>query len=365
MSRRHFLSAGFAAAVAAPLWAAVSSRRFDEAVEILAKAVDGGQVKSAALHVTRRGESTAWAFGKGVSETSMFLLGSISKPICVTALMTLHDRGEFQLDDRVSKFLPAFIGESRERVTIRHLLTHVSGLPDQLSQNNALRKSHADLPEFVEHAVKTPLLFAPGSQYGYSSMAILLATHVAEVIMKKDIRQLVDQTVFESLGMRNSAQGLGHFRLAEMIPCQTEFAAPEAGAGDPDAKDWDWNSDYWRRLGAPWGGTHTSASDLAQFFAEFLEERGQVVRSETAKLMTSNQNTSGLVPRGLGFNIGKGSGSQGCSEDTFGHTGSTGTLAWADRSTEAICVVLTSLAGRAVEPHPRELAGAKIAAGAK
>ena len=88
MNRRHFLSAGFAAAVAAPLWAAVSSRRFDEAVEILAKAVDGGQVTSAALHVTRRGESTAWAFGKGVSETSMFLLGSISKPICVTALMT-------------------------------------------------------------------------------------------------------------------------------------------------------------------------------------------------------------------------------------------------------------------------------------
>jgi hypothetical protein len=80
MNRRHFLSAGFAAAVAAPLWAAVSSRRFDEAVEILAKAVDGGQVTSAALHVTRRGESTAWAFGKGVSENQCSCLVLFQSP---------------------------------------------------------------------------------------------------------------------------------------------------------------------------------------------------------------------------------------------------------------------------------------------
>jgi CubicO group peptidase (beta-lactamase class C family) len=370
MNRRHFLSAGLSATVAVPVWsssllAAMPWSRFNDAVEILTKATETGQIAAGALQVTQRGQTSVRAFGKGISERSMFLLGSISKPVCVTALMTLFDKGEFQLDDRVSRFLPAFAGDGRERVTIRQLLTHVSGLPDQLPQNSALRKAHADLPEFVNHALKTPLLFAPGTQYGYSSMAILLATHVAELITKQDICQLVNQSVFEPLGLKNSAQGLGGFALSDMVPCQTEFAAPEAGAGDPDAKAWDWNSLYWRSLGAPWGGTHMSASNLTAFFAEFLEERGQVVRPETARLMTVNQNDVGLTPRGLGFHTGKSSGSHGCSENTFGHTGSTGTLAWADRASETICVVLTSLPGRAVEPHPRELAGARIAADAK
>ena len=50
--------------------------------------------------------------------------------------MTLFDRGEFGLDDRVKKFFRAFAGDGRDDVTIRHLLTHTSGLPDQLAENN-------------------------------------------------------------------------------------------------------------------------------------------------------------------------------------------------------------------------------------
>src|SRR5437867_3720814 len=59
----------------------------------------------------------------------MFLLESISKPIGMTALMTLFDKGAFQLDDPLKKFIPKFTGEGRDDVTLRHLLSHVSGLP--------------------------------------------------------------------------------------------------------------------------------------------------------------------------------------------------------------------------------------------
>jgi len=69
-----------------------------------------------------------------------------------------------------------------------------------------------------------------------------------------------------------------------------------------------------------------------------------------------------LTKRGLGFAVGKESGSPGCSERTFGHTGSTGTLCWADRASETICVVLTSLPARAVQPHPSKLAAERVAA---
>lgn len=96
-------------------------------------------------------------------------------------------------------------------------------------------------------------------------------------------------------------------------------------------------------VGRPWGGTHASAPDLARFLAEFLGARGQVVRPETARLMVRNHNPKGVTPRGLGFDVGTRAGSPGCSAQTFGHTGSTGTLCWADPASETICVVLTSL----------------------
>ena len=347
-----------------PVLAALRPERLDEAVDVLARATRAGQVAAAVLHVVQREASFSRSFGKAQTEQAMFLLGSISKPITVTALMTLFDRGEFKLDDPLKKFIPQFKGDHRDRVTMQHLLTHVSGLPDQLPENDELRRKHAALAEFAEHAIRTPLQFVPGSRYQYSSMAVLLAARVAELISGTDILKLVGRAVFQPLKMQRSAQGLGRFKLIDMVPCQTEYAAPEAGGGDPKAKEWDWNSAYWRKLGAPWGGTHASAPDIAKFLAEFLNETGACVKPETARLMVRNQNPPGLTPRGLGLNVGASAGSKGCSEKTFGHTGSTGTIAWADPTTRTICVVLTSLPARAVQPHPRDLAGNAIAASA-
>jgi CubicO group peptidase (beta-lactamase class C family) len=361
MKRRTFIQSGLAATFATRLYAALRQDRLNEAADVLAKATASGQIASAVLHVTQREASFTRSFGKASSEHAMFLLGSITKPICVTALMTLFDRGEFGLDDPLKKFIPQFTGEKRDDVTMRHVLTHTSGLPDQLRENDMLRKNHAGLPEFVEHAIRAPLSFAPGSRYQYSSMAILLSARVAQIIRGTDILEFVDRSVIQPLEMKHSALGLGRFTLDDMVPCQTEHAAPEAGGGDPAAKEWDWNSPYWRKLGAPWGGAHVSAPDVGRFLAEFLFRKGGVVKPETAKVMTSNQNGAGITPRGLGFGVGTAAGSPGCSAMTFGHTGSTGTLGWADPATETICVVLTSLPARAVQPHPRELAAQRIA----
>jgi CubicO group peptidase (beta-lactamase class C family) len=362
MLRRTFLGTALTCAAASPLFAALRGKRWDDAAEVLERAVTDKQVAAAALHVAQKDETYTRHFGKATSDDAMFLLGSISKPINVTAVMTLFDQGKFDLDDHVKKYLPDFKGDGRDDVTIRHLLTHVSGLPDQLTNNNELRKAHASLAEFAKHAQRTSLSFAPGTKYQYSSMGILLATQIAEQIAKTDILTLTDRAVFQPLGMKHSAQGLGRFKLEDMVVCQMDGAAPESGSGDPQAKEWDWNSPYWRKLGAPWGGTHASAPDIARFLGEFLGARGKAVKPETARLMTRNHNPKGLTPRGLGFGVGKGAGSPGCSEQTFGHTGSTGTLCWADPASETICVVLTSLPARAAKRHPRELAAERVAA---
>lgn len=365
MQRRTFMQGLMAGSLTAPLFAALQQNRLEAAAEVLEKATSEKQVESAVLHVQQGQETFTRHFGQAKSGDAMFLLGSITKPINVAAVMTLFDQGKFQLNDLVKKFIPTFTGDGRETITIQQLCTHVSGLPDQSPENNELRKRHATLGEFVEQTLRTPLLFSPGTKYGYSSMGILLVARIGEVVSGLDMLTLVERAVFQPLGMKHSAQGVGRFQLGDFVRCQTEGAAPESGAGDPQAKEWDWNSPYWRKLGAPWGGTHASAPDIAKFLTEFMEERGAAIKPQTARLMKKNHNPAGFTQRGIGFHVGMGAGAPGCSEQTFGHSGSTGTLCWADPKTKTICVVLTSLPRRGAKTHPRELAANLVATAAK
>ncbi|WP_254509996.1 serine hydrolase domain-containing protein [Anatilimnocola floriformis] len=362
MQRRTFLQAAAGIAFATKLAVAVQASRWETAAEVLNQASDSKQIESSVLYVRQGDEEFSRAFGQAKTANAMFLLGSISKPISVAAVMTLYDRGEFKLADPIKKFLPAFKGDGRDAATIQHLLTHTSGLPDQVANNAELRKKHATLGKFAEETLRTPLEFAAGSKYQYSSMGILLATRIAEVISQTDIISLVERSIIRPLGMQHSAQGIGKFAITDLVPCQMEGAAPESGGGDPSAKAWNWNSPYWRKLGAPWGGTHCSAADVGRFLAEFLNERGAAIKPATARMMIQNHNPAGFTARGLGFHVGKEAGSPGCSEKVFGHTGSTGTLAWADPGTKTICVVLTSLPRRGALKHPREAAAEKVAA---
>jgi CubicO group peptidase (beta-lactamase class C family) len=334
------------------------ANQLEAASQVLADAVKSGQVRAATIVAHIGSHSIERAFGEAKIDSS-FLLGSISKPICVAALMSLYDKQAFQLSDLVQKHLPEFSGGGRERVTVQHLLTHISGLPDQLPNNAQLRKRHTSLAEFVAEAVRLPLGFEPGTKYEYSSMAILLATEIAQRLSGKNILQLVDETVFKPLQMTHSAIGLGNLKPESTVPVQTEHAAPEAGGGDPSAKEWDWNSRYWRGLGAPWGGVHASAGDVARFLDAFVNINSSFLSAETAKLMLRNHNPNHLVPRGLGFSLGSGI-SKSCSPAAFGHTGSTGTIGWLDTERKTGCVILTSLPAQAVKPHPRDLAAEKL-----
>lgn len=322
-------------------------REMESAAQIIQKQVEAGVLESAALWVRREAETFQWAFGKAASPDAIFLLASITKPMTATAVMVLADRGELRLADPVARFIPEFAEGARKDITLHHLLTHTSGLPDQLPENAALRRRHAPLADFVRGTIRTPLLFAPGTKYHYQSMGILLAAEIVQRISSTILPDFLAKELFAPLGMTRSALGLGRFKLADTVRCQTEQAAPEAGAGDPNARSWDWNSDYWRHLGAPWGGAHGSAGDVGRLLNCFLHPDGGILRAETARLMIRNH-TPGLdARRGLGFALGPEGFGRGCSDRSFGHGGSTGTLAWADPETDTTCVILTSLPMRA------------------
>lgn len=338
-------------------------RACEAASQELAAAVSRKQIQAGSLFVEQADCRIASNFGLAKDNHASFLLGSITKPIAICAVMTLFEEEQFDLDDRLTRYLPEFAPSDFGSVTIRHLLTHTSGLPDQLPNNSALRSSNAPLRSFVEGCRSLAFSFPPGSGYEYSSMGILLACAVAERIATEPIASLVQRKVFDPLKMWDSALGIGRLSKANCMPVQTEFGAPEAGGGAADAARWDWNSSYWRSLGAPWGGAHASATDVGIFLRAMISNEDDFLRSSTKKLMLTNQNPAGLESRGLGFDVDMRSSKISCSKNSFGHSGSTGTLAWVDLDQKLICVVLTTLPARALEElvHPRHLASECIA----
>lgn len=362
MMRRTVLKAGLGLALGTPLLAALKQSEIDSAIEVLQSATDSGQVAGAALLAQQGKTKVVKAFGTAANENAIFLLASITKPISVAAIMTLFDQKEFKLNDRVQKFIPEFKGDGRERMTMRQLFTHTCGLPDQLPENAKLRSSHSRLSAFIQGAIRTSLLFKPGEKYSYSSMGILIAAEVAQRISDQSIAALVDETVFQSLNMRHSALGVGRLDRGALMPCQILSAAPESGAGDPSTISWDWNSDYWRQLGVPWGGAHGSVDDVCRFLSTFLNHDGRILKPATTRLMVQNHNRPGLRPRGLGFDLSSHVNGPQNSQSVFGHTGSTGTLCWADSESTSICAILTTLPSQAVTPHPRDLAAENVAA---
>ena len=341
MTRRRFLAVagaatGIAGAAAAerPLAAqkADLSTRFEDASRLMRAQTDSGEVAAAVLHVRRAGQERSRAFGVAHADTP-FLLASPTKPMTASAVLWLRDRRELALTDAVTKFVPDFRGGDRGAVTIHHLLTHTSGLPDMLPENTELRRQHAPLSEFVARTCRTPLLFRPGAKVSYQSMGILLAAAIVEKISGEPMPGFMARTVFDPLGMRQTSFGLGGRLVADTAQCQV----PEA-----ERSDWDWNSPYWRNLAAPWGGAHATARDLAMFLETFASTGGHVLPKATVREMRAIQ-TGTLRPSfGLTWQREPGAFGRTCSAETFGHSGSTGTLIWHDPATATTCVVLTT-----------------------
>jgi CubicO group peptidase (beta-lactamase class C family) len=299
------------------------------ALELLQAATAAGQVHAAVLHVEAGAHRFVHAFGACTAETP-FLLASLTKPMTATVLASLAEAGTLGLDDPVHRHLPEFAGADRAGVTVRHLLNHTSGLPDQLPDNLELRRRHAPMREFVAGAVRAPLRFRPGTDVAYQSMGFLLGAEIAERLTHRPFRDSMHRLVFEPLGMKDASLGLGGRKVQDLARCQ----APEDPGG--------WNTPYWRDFGAPWGGAHGTAADVVRLLRFFAHPDGTkgCLRPETARAMLA-PSTPLLRKRdryGLGWKLGI----AGRSPETFGHSGATGVMAWLDPARELAFVLLTT-----------------------
>ena len=152
---------------------------------------------------------------KEITDKTIFPIWSMSKPITITAVMTLLEKGLIDLDDDVSKYIPAFdtlncknsngeIYECENTLKLIHLMTHRSGYgyygnPQWFTST----VKYNNLVDFVNDVAKHPVEFEPGSDYLYGlNMAIL--GRVIEVVSEKSFYEYLKETIFDPLNMNET-----------------------------------------------------------------------------------------------------------------------------------------------------------------
>ena len=330
----------------------MSAERLGKITERLHFETKKGKVTSASILVARNGKVVLHqGFGKlntspdapDTQPDTIYLLASISKPISVCGLILLIEEDKIILSDPVDQYLSEFQGNHKTNVKVRHLLSHTSGLPDMLPENIALRRAHAPLDRFVDAALRTPLLFKPGTQFAYQSMGTLLTGEITERITGIPLRDTLRKQVFEPLRMNNSVLGLGSLEIKETAIVQEDSVSE-------DSRSWGLNSPYWRSMGHPWGGLHSTTSDLAILLQTFLNGgvygHVRIFSPLATAAMIRDQNQAIGAPWGQGWALKDSPvwnyfGDLG-SDKLFGHVGICGTMAWADPIRQLICVLLTT-----------------------
>jgi CubicO group peptidase (beta-lactamase class C family) len=294
----------------------------------------------------------------------IFPLASVTKPITATTVMTLVEDGSLSLDEPVYRWVPEFrtaaaedgvqpnpeLERLRPTITARQLLSHVSGLPEDLGPRPERHAEPETLEAIVDRFCRLPLLSEPGRELRYSNAGYGIAARLAERVSGREFWALTEARVLEPLGLRDTVVRPD----ATLLP-RFALLGDAAHAGTPTEA---YNSDYWRQLAIPWGGAYGTSRDLARFAGAFLARGPRLLSAAGVRAMTTDQ-TEG-VPGGvesakawwpsgrwgLGWEV-KGPKRRHwtgelTSPATFCHFGAAGTLVWADPERDVALAVFAN-----------------------
>jgi len=273
---------------------------------------------------------------------ALFAIASMTKPVTGSAVMMLQDEGKLSVGDLVAKYIPE-LGQLKladgtaANITLKHMMTHTSGMGEATAGETAAAKTLADL--IPAYAVK-PLAFAPGSTWKYCQSGINGLCRVVEVVSGMSFADFLDRRLFAPLGMKNTTFYPNEKQLSRWVrPAQIEngkLVEVNSGRFAP--------ANILRRdrpaLGN--GGLFSTAEDYSKFARMMLnhgEWKGKrYLTADAVKQMTSLHTgdlKAGFVPGSAwGLTVGIVREPQGITAmhapGTYGHGGAFGTQAWID-----------------------------------
>lgn len=319
------------------------------------KAIAEKQCPGGVLWVERDGEAHVAALGnraveprvEAMTRDTIFDAASLTKVIATTpAIAQLMEAGQLELDAPVKRYLPRFSGAGRDAVTLRHLLTHTSGLKPGLGARGEWSGTERAL-EFIFAESPENLV---GTTFKYSDLNFILLGEVVRAVSGERLDAYCRRAIFQPLGMLDTGFLPAPALLPRIAPTerQSDGQALRGIVHDPTA----------RRMGGVAGhaGLFTTADDLARFARMLLNdgelEGHRVLKPGTVRTMTSVQSPPKLqVRRGLGWDIDSPySGPRGdvFPVGSYGHTGWTGTSLWVDPYSKTFVVFLSN------RNHPTE-----------
>jgi CubicO group peptidase (beta-lactamase class C family) len=342
----------------------LDTARFAEIDSAVNEAIGEHKLPGAVFHLERDGASYEQAYGHfsyepgaaAVTTRTVFDAASLTKVIATApSVMLLAQEGKIDLDARLTNYFPECANGGKDGITIRHLLTHTSGLPSGLPAKPAWSGDAAAHALACSQVVTN----APGTLFRYSDINYVLLGQLVQKVAGMPLDEFAQQRIYTPLKMRDTGYlPLRRLELAAIAPTHkspqqeseralhTDVAGGQLLQGvvhDPTA----------RRMGGVAGsaGLFTTAADLARFARMMLNEGEldgvRVLSRDSVRLMTTVQSPAGIEalrgmgmdinspyavrPRGTVFPVG-----------SYGHTGFTGCIVWIDPNSRTFYVFLSN-----------------------
>ncbi len=282
-------------------------------------------------------ECAGWAdvaAKRPMAPDTLFWIASETKSITAMVFMMLVDEGRVALDDPVTKYLPEFadqlvvdrqatpetLTKPERPITLRHLLSHTSGLPF----STPLERPTLDLfllSARVSSYAKARLGSQPGTRYAYSNAGINTVACVLEVVTQQSYEQFLDQRLLAPLGLKDTTFWPSEAQVARLAKCYRPNPAKDNLVETPLVHLHYPLTDRTKRTAMPAGGLFSTAAELARILQVMLnggQLDGRRYLSDAAVAeMTRRQTPAGLKESyGLGWSVGGGS---------FGHGGAAST----------------------------------------
>ena len=341
--------------IAIPTSAADGPRRFASARRVLEQAIADRAFPGASWGVLYQGHVLAldtlghFTYDAGstpVEPSTIYDLASLTKVVATTtAAMLLYDRGVFQLDARLGDILPGFVvgmrpGGGREKITLRNLLAHDSGLPAYAR----LFEQHTNPRGLLRAALHMPLEAPPGARAEYSDIGFILLGIAIEVLSGDYLPRFCDRSIFQPLGLQ-SVRFCPPPSWKNSIPPTENDQTFRHRILQGEVQD-----ENCFVLGGASGhaGLFGRAADILRFAQAMLPnpESGvpQLFREATIRLFTSRQTAPEGTTRALGWDTPGNPSSSGhhFGPRAFGHLGYSGTSLWIDPDQSLAVVLLTN-----------------------
>ncbi|HEX8186868.1 MAG TPA: serine hydrolase domain-containing protein [Pyrinomonadaceae bacterium] len=333
--------------------------------DMLAGRIEAGDFPSAVYLVAEAGRVRfAGALGDAVREPvrhpatlgTVYDLASLTKPLVTGMLLArLVERGAVGLDAAVSEYLPEFGSGDKRGVTVRHLLTHTSGLP---AWQPLYLSTGGDRDRVPGHIAAQPLERAPGERVVYSDLGFITLGLLAESVTKTRLADLARREIFEPLELKRTFFNPGKTIQTEVAACESGGNSYERGMCGAHAGA---GAARWREL-TIWGEVHdgnayflggaaghaglfSDARETLRLASQFLAGTTELLKPETCRLFHTNM-TGGLnEARSFAWQLAatpESTAGARLPPEAFGHLGFTGTSCWIDPAAGRVFILLTN-----------------------